>query len=187
MLLLILGIFIWSVIHYVPSLTPQVKVNLIEKVGPNGYKGIFSLVVIAGLLMIIFGWRSTVPNYLYVLGPEFRGLTMLLMLVGFILFGAAQGKTRLKQYIRHPQLMSVIVWSVAHLLSNGEQRSVVLFGGLALWAVIQIILINRREGEWVKPAIPPVSQEIKTHAISLVLYFITAFFLHVYLTGIPLK
>ncbi|CCN48554.1 putative NnrU protein [Vibrio nigripulchritudo MADA3029] len=187
MLLMILGLLMWSAIHFVPTLAPQLKRNMINQVGENGYKGIFSLLVVAGLLMIIFGWRSTIPNYLYVLGPEFRGLTMLLMLVGFILFGAAQGKTRIKRYIRHPQLMSVIVWAVAHLISNGEQRSVLLFGGLALWAVIEIIVINRRDEEWVKPDIPPVSQELKTHIISLVLYLITAFFLHVYLSGIPLR
>ena len=48
--------------------------------------------------------------------------------------------------------MGMACWGVGHLLANGDARSVVLFGGLTAWALIEMFLLNRRDGEWVKPA-----------------------------------
>jgi uncharacterized membrane protein len=48
-------------------------------------------------------------------------------------------------------LTSVILWAVAHLLVNGDVPSLVLFGGLGLWAAGSILLINRAEPNWKKP------------------------------------
>ena len=40
---------------------------------------------------------------------------------------------------------------MAHLLVNGDQASLVLFGGIGLWALAAILLINRAES-WTPPA-----------------------------------
>ena len=55
--------------------------------------------------------------------------------------------------MRHPQLTAVKIWAVAHLLVNGDLASLVLFGGLLAWAVVEVIVINRSE-VWVRPARP---------------------------------
>jgi uncharacterized membrane protein len=65
---------------------------------------------------------------------------------------SAQAPTDIKQFIRHPQLTGVKLWAVAHLLSNGETRSLILFTGMLAWAVMEVIFINRRDGVWNKPA-----------------------------------
>lgn len=100
-------------------------------------------------------------------------------------FGASHHVTRIKQVFRHPQLASVIVWSVAHLLVNGDSRSVVLFGGLLIWAVLEIIAINRREGPWVKADISSRVVEFKSTVISLVI-FIVAALAHPFIAGVAL-
>ena len=92
------------------------------------------IAIIAALVMIVIGWRSTPETFVYVLPPWSSSLGMLLMVVAFILFGAAQYPTRIKRVLRHPMLTAVVVWSFAHLLMNGTTRAFVLFGGLAGFA-----------------------------------------------------
>ena len=158
---------------------------MIEKLGENGYKLVFTLLMLAGIAMIVFGWRSITPSFLYQLPGFTRHIGMLLVLVGFVLFGASNYPTRIRRVIRHPQLTGVVIWAVAHLIMNGDSRSVVLFGGIGLWAVLEIILINRRGDEWVKPDAPGWLREIRGLVISLVVFGVFVF-LHPYITGMPI-
>lgn len=183
--LLITGLLIWSLVHFVPSLATPLKQKYIEKLGENGYKLAFTVLILISLALIIFGWRSSVPTMLYVLPPIFRMISILLILIGFILFGASHSATRIKSYVRHPQLTGVIVWALAHLMLNGDSRAIVLFGGLGIWAILEIIFINRREGAWVKPAAPGWAQEFKGLAISIVV-FVVVVMLHPYIAGVPI-
>src|SRR5690606_9302089 len=104
------------------------------------------------LVLIVLGWRATPPTALWSPPAGMRHATMTLMPFAVILFISARAPTDIKRFIRHPQLTGVKLWAVAHLLSNGETRSVILFGGLLAWAVLEVIFINRRDGAWVKPA-----------------------------------
>ncbi|WP_273508737.1 NnrU family protein, partial [Planktotalea frisia] len=52
--------------------------------------------------------------------------------------------------MRHPQLVAVKIWAIAHLMVNGDLASIILFGGMLVWAVASVLLINRSE-EWVRP------------------------------------
>ena len=63
--------------------------------------------------MIVYGWRHSDPVVVYALPIELKPVA-LIMMVAFVLFGAAQYPTRTKTYLRHPQLTSIIVWSIAH-------------------------------------------------------------------------
>lgn len=184
MVYLILGVLLWSLTHFIPALAPQWREAQMAK-SMARYKGLFSLLILISLGLIIYGWRSTPPEFLYAGGMAMRHATMSLMLVAFILFGAAQYPTRIKRLIRHPMLMSVVVWAVAHLLSNGESRSLVLFGGLGLWALVQMLLINRRDKEWVRPEAPSWFREIRGLIISLVIMAV-AVWLHPYFAGVAL-
>ncbi|MCL1038319.1 NnrU family protein [Shewanella submarina] len=184
MLYLILGVLLWSLTHLLPSLAPNWRAaQLASSVGR--YKGLFSLSILISLGLIVYGWRHTPVEYLYVAGMGMRHATMSLMLVAFILFGASMYPTRIKRLIRHPMLMSVVVWAVAHMLSNGESRSLVLFGGLGAWALVQMLLINRRDGDWVKPDVGSWVREIRGAVISLVI-MVAAVWLHPYFAGVAL-
>ena len=180
--LLIAGVLVWCLVHLFPSLAVDTRQRLITKLGENTYKGLFVLLMFFALALIIFGWRSTVPSHLYQLPGFTRHLSMLLVLVAFVIFGASNYPSRIKRLIRHPQLTGVIVWAIAHLVLNGDSRSLVLFGGLGLWAILEIILINRREGEWVKQPAPGWVKELRGFIISLVV-FGAVVMLHPYMTG----
>ncbi len=183
--LLVAGVLIWCLVHLFPSLAAPRRQKLIAQLGENAYKGLFTVLILFALALIIFGWRSTVPALLYQLPGFTRHLAMLLILVAFILFTASSYPSRIKQFIRHPQLTGVIVWAFAHLLLNGDSRSVLLFGGLGLWAILEIILINKREGEWVKQPVSSWAKELAGFAISLVV-FVVVVMLHPYMTGVPI-
>ena len=183
MIWLIVGVVLWSSVHAIPSLARPLRGRLIERLGDGPYKGLFALSIVLALVLIVVGWRSTPEVYVYVLEPWSRTVGFGLMIVAFILFGASQYKTAINRYIRHPQLTSVVIWAVSHLLMNGTIRALVLFGGLGVWALIEIQLINRRKGAWERPEAPPFRFELRGLMISMII-FVIVLFLHPYFAGV---
>lgn len=184
MALLIGGLLLWSAVHLVPTAGASFRARVVASRGEALYLGGFSVSILLSLVLIVLGWQSAVPSHWYLLTGPVRHVAMLLVLIAFVLLVAAQLPTRIRRLVRHPQLVGVIVWAVAHLLLNGDSRSVVLFGALALWAALEIALINRRDGAWVKPEAPPWSRELLVAVLGLGLYGLFAF-LHPYFTGMP--
>ena len=180
---LLAGIFLFVVLHLSSSVVPSLRDALRGRLRPNGYRALFSVLALGALALIVAGWQRTVPNLLYV--PPAWGFTLALPLMFFavVLFGASHGKTGLKRIVRHPQLMAVAVWSVAHLLANGDSRSVTLFASLGAWAILEMLMINRREGEWIKPYRASIKGEAITIGVSAVI-FLVLFALHPYFTGV---
>ena len=146
MALFLAGITIFCLVHLFKAAVPAARDNLVFKVGENPYKGVFSLLILGSLVMIVFGWKASIPRAVYVppLGPGI--VPSVLVLVGLILFFAAQVSGYIKRTLRHPQMLGTISWATAHLLTNGDSRSVILFGSLGAWAVLEIVLCNRRDG-----------------------------------------
>lgn len=183
MIKLVFGVLLWSATHFVPALAAGFRKKLIDRLGEKPYKGVFTLVMVLAIYLIISGWRSTPPEMLYLPPAWGRHATMLLVLIAFVLFSASHGTNNIKRFIRHPQLSSVALWGFAHLLANGETRSVVLFGGLMLWAVADIALLNRREGAWQKPEAAPFKKDVIAVAAGIVVYLVIAFS-HQWLFGV---
>lgn len=171
---LTLGIILWSVTHLIPASLPGVRQGLIARLGENGYKGVFTLLMILAIYLVISGWKATMPETVYVPVPWGRHVTALLMLVGLVLFFAPYPANNIKRALRHPQLTGVLCWGVGHLLANGEGRSIVLFGGLALWAIVEMVVINRRDGSWTPPAAAARKNDIILVAGGLVAYVVVA-------------
>ena len=150
-MLLILGLVLWAVTHLFVAMAPGARAGVVARIGEGPYKGLFSLVLVLALVLIVLGWRAMPPEALYNPPVALRHLTMLLVPIAVVLFISSRAPTDIKQIIRHPQLTGVKLWAVAHLLANGEVRSVILFGGLLAWAVLEVIFINRRDGARQKP------------------------------------
>lgn len=185
MALLGFGVLLWAFVHLVPTVEQPLKQKLIGRFGENGYKGIFTLAIVAAIVCIVFGWRSTPEHYLYVLPSWSRTAGFGLMLLSFVLMGAANYPTVIKRYLRHPMLIGVAIWAISHLLTNGTTRALVLFGGLGLWALIEIPLINKREGVYEKAEGPGFGRELRGLAISAVIFGVVLY-LHPWFTGVSL-
>ncbi len=184
MILLIIGLALWSGVHFVPSLIIPFRKQLIIRLGETSYKIIFTILIVSSIVAMVFGWRSIDPVNIYVLPEWSRVLTSLLALIAFILFSAAHSATNIKRIIRHPQLTGLVLWSIGHLFSNGDNRSLVLFGTLGVWAIVEIVLISKREGAWVKPEPASIKSELLMLSKGLVMF---AIFLlaHPYISGMP--
>lgn len=185
MILLYLGVFLFMIVHFLPGLAPGLRDSLWRRFGENPYKGIFSLLLLTSVVLMVVGWRTTVPEIVYL--PPRWGVpaASVLMLVAVWLFAAPYQATRIRRYLRHPQLTGMVVWSGSHLLASGDSRSLVLFGGLGLWALLEMPLINRREGPWRRPFGPALSVEVRGILIGAAIYFAIVY-LHPYFTGVVL-
>jgi uncharacterized membrane protein len=189
---LVLGLLLWSVVHFIPGLAGDFRKNLINRFGENPYKGIFALLMVVALYLMISGWQSMTPMAPDVLEmiftpPEWGVYAAgLLVLIGFILFLAPYPPNNFKRILRHPQLIGVVSFSVGHLFAVGTVRAIVLFAGLGIWAVIEIVLINRRDGEWVKPATAPIKKDVALVVFSVLVYMAFLFTHHLVFGGSPL-
>ncbi len=183
MIWLWVGIGLWSGLHFIPSLAPGMRDSLIERAGEKTYKIIFALGIVGSIALMVLGWRSTAPIHIYIPPSWGPAVTNALVLVAFLLFGLAHTQTNVKRFIRHPQLTGLMIWAIGHLLANGDSRSVVLVGLLGIWALIEILLINRREGVWSRPDPVPLKAEIRPVVIGLVI-FVVFLLAHPYLFGV---
>jgi len=183
MILLVLGVFIWSGVHLFPSLGTSLRAACIARLGEGPYKGLFALALVLAIVLMTLGWRSTAPVAVYAAPASGRWIANVAMFVALVFFLGSNVPTNLKRIVRHPQLTGVAIWSAAHLLANGEQRSLVLFGGIGLWALVAMVTINRRDGAREKPGPLPLSAEIKP-LVAAIVGFALLYLAHPYLSGV---
>ena len=94
---MVAGLMLWSVVHLFPVLAPGLRQFLIGRMGEKGYKGFFALLIVLSVVLIVYGWRHAIPTHAYLLPPAFKHVAMFLIVVAFILMGAAQYPTRIKR------------------------------------------------------------------------------------------
>ena len=167
MLLIILGLILWTGAHYWKRLAHDHR----AKLGDNG-KGIVAGASVLAIVLIIIGYRSA--DFIAVWNPPsaMQHANHVLMLVAFFVFGMSATTGRLRGYLRHPMLISVKIWAIAHLLVNGDLAAIILFGGMLAWAVGSVILINKAEPNWVRPEPGNKSKDILLVVITFVTFTI---------------
>jgi uncharacterized membrane protein len=184
MALLTLGILLFAFVHFVPALAPSLKTSAITRLGENGYKGLFSLLLLASFALIILGWRSVEPSMLYQPPISLHKLALSLLVIAFLLMVVSTRNSRLRRLVRHPQLIGVALWGFSHLLLNGDNRSTVLFGSMMVWALLEIIVISKREGIWIKTAPPAWGTEVMTLLMTAITVAVVIY-IHPLISGMP--
>ncbi len=141
--LLILGVALWWAAHLFKRVMPDRRAAM----GDAG-KGAVAVALVVSILLMIFGYRMT--DFIHVWAPQsfMVHINNVLVLMAFFMMSPAGTKGRLLNKMRHPMLGGFKLWAFAHLLVNGDLASIVLFGGLLAWAVVEVITINRTEPEW---------------------------------------
>jgi len=189
---LAIGVLLWSLVHFIPSLAAEFKKAMVNRYGEYPYKGVITLLMIISLYLIISGWKSLTPvepevlNAIYT-APEWGGhVAALLVLIGYVLFLAPYPPNNIKRLMRHPQLIGFACWGVGHLLAVGTARAVVLFGGLTIWALIEIYLINKRDGAWVKPEKAPFKNDVAMVVFAVLVYLAFLYTHHMLFGGTDL-
>ena len=185
MTLFLLGLIVFFGAHLFTSIAREARAGLISKLGAGPYKGLYSLVTLAGFILIIVGWRSADAGVMYTPPDALRHVTYLLVPIAFILLAAAYLPAgKIAAVTKHPMLAGVKIWAFAHLLSNGEVRSVILFGSFLAYAVIARIAAKRRDAP--VRAAGPVMNDLIAVIVGMAAAAIVALYAHRYVGGVAL-
>lgn len=140
---LITGLVLLLGVHLVPHF-PTLRGRLVDRFGLWPYKGLFALISLLGLGLIVFGFPRADVVAIWEPPPWSSIAALAVMPVVFVLIIAAYAPTNIRRYLRHPMLTGVLLWAVTHLFANGDQASLLLFGGFALYAPFAMWSANRR-------------------------------------------
>ncbi|MCH8478904.1 MAG: NnrU family protein [Wenzhouxiangella sp.] len=187
MVMLILGLIVFLGIHSIRIVAEPLRTKLVNTLGPNAYKGVYSLISLLGFVLIVIGYGQArmEPTWLYHPPHFLRHLNMLLMLLVFPALLAAYFPGRIQNLLKHPMLVAVKAWALAHLLVNGTLAAVLLFGGFLAWAVADRISAKRRSAPSSAPQLPKTAlNDIIVVVGGLALYAVFAFWLHPILFGV---
>ena len=143
---LLLGLVLFFGVHSVSIVSDPWRNRVAAKLGEMTWQGIYALVSIAGFVLIVWGYGLArhVPVLVYVPPGWLRPVAMLLLVPVFPLLLAAYLPGRIKAVTRHPMLLAIQLWALAHLLVNGKLADVLLFGAFLVWAVLDRISMMRR-------------------------------------------
>jgi uncharacterized membrane protein len=185
MIVLIFGLILFFGIHVIPM--TALKSRLQQRLGDNGYKGLFSIVALVGLVLIIWGFASTrgtpaQADMLYDPPAWARHVTMTLVLLAFIAFGIYLHKGRLKIWLRHPMSIAIGLWCIGHLISNGDVPGVLVFASFLTYAIVDIIVAEARGTR--ANFVPKPKHDIIAPLAGIVMY-VAMLFLHPYVIGVP--
>ncbi|PWW01782.1 putative membrane protein [Hoeflea marina] len=187
--LLILGLVVFLGIHSVRIVASDFRASQIAARGENAWKGIYSVVALIGLALIVVGYgQARLDPVVFWVSPSWMShLVALLMIPAMILLAASQFPAgRIKAAVKHPMLLAVKIWALAHLLVNGDLASVLLFGGFLAWAVVDRISEKRRlrAGLTGNPVAGSAKWDIWSVAVGLVAYVAFVVYLHKLLIGV---
>jgi uncharacterized membrane protein len=187
MALLIVGLVIFLGLHSVSIVAPAWRDAQVARLGDGSWKGLYSVVSIIGLVLVVYGYglARQSPVELYSPPMALRHFTLLLMLPVFPLFIAAYMPGRIKTVTKHPMLLAVQLWALAHLLANGTLNDLLLFGAFLAWAVIDHISVKHRASVRAVPGAPAGAlNDVIVVVAGLGLYVFTLLWAHLHIIGV---
>jgi uncharacterized membrane protein len=184
MTLLIVGIIVFLGVHLLPTIA-DLRARLVLSLGEAGYKGAFSLLSLASLALLIYGYATAPLVQLWSPRAWTRWIAIVLMLPAFIFLVAAYVPGRIRERLKHPFLVAIKTWALAHLLANGDLASVILFGSFLAYAVYDRITLKHRRPSSIVGIEGPERPQNDVIAVVLgtVLYAVFLVWLHPLLIG----
>jgi uncharacterized membrane protein len=185
MKLMLLGLLIFLGAHVFTTMRVA-RAGVVEKIGEGPYKGLYSVISIIGLFMVGYGfaaWRMEGSPQLWYPPVWMKHLAMPLVLFASICVPSAYAPTHLRLWLKHPMLVGVKTWAVAHLLANGDLAGIVLFGAILAWAVWSRISMKRRPAP--KYSTPNWQADFGAMIAGCLIFAVLGYLFHPYVIGIP--
>jgi uncharacterized membrane protein len=186
--LLIAGLVLFFAPHILVTDRAR-RAALIARIGDGAYKALFSLISIAGIVAIAYGfglYRQT--QWIDIWNPPTwtRHIAVALMWPASICVVAAYIRGDIQRVLKHPMLVGVKLWAAAHLISNGDLGSIILFGAILAWAGYDRISLKYRAD----PGAPPIPtggrrNDFIAVIVGTLLYLALGFLFHPLVVGIP--
>jgi uncharacterized membrane protein len=190
MMVLIVGLILFLGIHLLPT-APDLRDALKERLGDGPYKILFSLLSLVGLVVIVLGFHKLQihpgKNPILWHPPVWtRHIAVALMLPAMILLVASLIPSRIRTVTRHPMLIAIKTWALAHLLANGDLAALLLFGSFLAFAVYDRISVKRRGATGPLGSAQPASalNDVLVIVIGIGLYAALLFGGHQWLIGV---
>jgi uncharacterized membrane protein len=190
MMVLIVGLILFLGIHLLPT-SPELRDGLKARLGAGPYKIIFSLLSLAGFVIIVLGYHKLQlhPGKNPVLWEPpvwTRHIAVALMLPAMILLVASLIPSRIRTLVRHPMLVGIKIWALAHLIANGDLGSLLLFGSFLAFAVYDRISVRKRADLGPLGTAAPASamNDVLVVVIGVALYAALLFGGHRWLIGV---
>lgn len=188
MVYLMVGLVLFLGVHSVRIFGDNWRTRTIAGMGALPWKGLYSLLSLAGFVLIVWGFGQARQQPVQLWSPPvaMRHLASLLTLISFVLLAAAYVPGNgIKARLHHPMVLAVKVWALAHLLANGNMAHVLLFGAFLAWAVLNFSAARKRDrlaGTVYAPG--KASATAITVVVGVVAWAAVAFWLHGLLIGI---
>ena len=168
MTILVLGVLLWWGAHLLRRAAPDLRAQM----GARG-KGVVALALLLSVVLMVIGYRMAQGPIWWGPTAMLKGINNLLVLVAIWLFAGDGMKSALVKRLRHPQLTGFALWAGAHVLVNGDLPSLVLFGGLLLWSLVEMAVLNRAAPDMRGVAAAPVwRKEIMVMVAALVTFIV---------------
>lgn len=189
MITLVVGLVLFLGAHSTRIVAEGWRASTIGAVGEKAWKGVYSLVSIAGFVLIVVGYglARESPTVLWGQPPvATRHLAALLTLVAFVLLAAAYvPRNRVRAKLHHPMLLGVMAWALAHLVANNTVADLLLFGSFLAWAVLDYLAARKRDRQQgtVYPA-GTVGGTLAAAVIGAAAWAVFAFWIHLHWIGV---
>lgn len=185
---LYLGVLLFGGAHLLSVLLPATRDGLKSRIGENAFKGLYSLVALAGLVFLAMAYLAgrSGPASLdsfYVPVDSARHIMMLLVFIGFMLIFANGSKGYIRLWLKHPFSIGIALWSFGHLLVNGEKAVVVIFGLFFVLAILDLVLSLARGKIPVHE--PNWKHDLRAVVVGIVVYLVFMLGFHPYVLNIP--
>jgi len=144
---LVLGLVIFLGAHSVRIVAEDWRGAQIARLGEKGWKGAYSVISLVGFVLVVwgFGQARQEPVVLWSTPLWTRHLAALLTLLAFVLIAAAEVPgNAIRASLKHPMVLGVKVWALAHLMANNTLADLILFGGFLIWSVFDFRSARRR-------------------------------------------
>ena len=186
---LVLGLVLFLGLHSTRIFAEGWRTRTMESFGEKEYKLLYSVLSIAGFALLVWGYGLARHNpvILWNQPPVWtRHLASLLTLAAFVLLVAAYVPgNAIKAKLRHPMILGVKVWALAHLVANNTLADLLLFGSFLVWAVLDYRAARRRERTLATVIdAGPLSRTILTVVIGVVAWAVFAMWAHRVLIGV---
>ena len=188
LLVMILGLVLFFAAHIFTT-KREARAQVIARLGERPYAILYSLVSLAGLVLIIWGFAHyRAAGEIGVWDPPraFKHITLALMLPAVILVVASYIRGRIFVTLKHPMLAGVMLWAAGHLLANGDLGGIILFGSFLIWAVYDRISMRWRTDSGAPPIpVGGITNDMIAVVVGVVVYLALAFVFHPVAIGVP--
>jgi uncharacterized membrane protein len=184
----ILGLVVFLGAHVFVTQRDE-RAALVGKIGEWPYRALFSLVSIAGVVLIGYGFaRYRAEGLIPIWSPPAwtRHIVVTLMWPACILLAAAYIPGNIKRVVKHPMLVAVKTWAVAHLCANGDLGGMILFGSVLTWAVYDRVTLKHRSDAGAPPIpLGGTKNDMIAVVVGTIIYLALGLVFHPVVIGLP--